>query len=104
MRLVSAGEMFISRALANRMLERRATNRAIDTNHPEIVLSERELEIFTLIGSGYSTKEIAVRLSLSPKTVDTHRDHVKREEQSAPGTTSGWSTGLWSEVVSAQRT
>lgn len=79
MRLVSEGDMFVSRALANRMLERRSTARAIDSNHPETILSERELEIFTLIGSGYSTKEIAVRLSLSPKTVDTHRDHVKKK-------------------------
>ena len=40
-------------------------------------LSDRELEIFEMIGHGKSTREIAASLNLSPKTVDTHRMHVK---------------------------
>ena len=40
-------------------------------------LTPREFEIFSLIGKGLSTAEIAKRLKLSPKTIDTHRDRVK---------------------------
>ena len=44
---------------------------------PEKVLSDRELEVFELLGHGKSTKEIATQLRLSPKTVETHRAHIK---------------------------
>jgi len=40
-------------------------------------LSNRELEVFSLIGKGYSTIEIASRLKLSTKTIDTHKEHIK---------------------------
>ena len=46
---------------------------------PEKVLSDRELEIFELLGNGKSTKEIATQLRLSPKTVETHRAHIKEK-------------------------
>jgi DNA-binding NarL/FixJ family response regulator len=40
-------------------------------------LSDRELQVFSLIGKGYGTIEIATRLNLSTKTVDTHKEHIK---------------------------
>lgn len=40
-------------------------------------LSNRQLEIFTMIGKGVGTADIAMRLNLSPKTVDTHKEHIK---------------------------
>ncbi|MCL2229472.1 MAG: response regulator transcription factor [Treponema sp.] len=40
-------------------------------------LSNRELEVFSLIGKGFSTIEIATRLNLSTKTIDTHKEHIK---------------------------
>jgi DNA-binding NarL/FixJ family response regulator len=42
-------------------------------------LSNRELEIFQLIGDGYATQEIARRLHLSSKTVASHREHIKEK-------------------------
>jgi DNA-binding NarL/FixJ family response regulator len=42
-------------------------------------LSNRELEIFQLIGDGYATQEIARRLHLSTKTVASHREHIKEK-------------------------
>jgi DNA-binding NarL/FixJ family response regulator len=44
---------------------------------PEGILSDRELEVFELLGNGKSTKAIATQLRLSPKTVETHRAHIK---------------------------
>jgi DNA-binding CsgD family transcriptional regulator len=40
-------------------------------------LSDRELEVFQWIGRGLSIPEIAERLKVSPKTVETHRAHIK---------------------------
>lgn len=77
--LVRRGEMFISRKLANRMLENRLSGVAVGTDEPTDILSERELQVFDLIGSGFSTKEIAAKLNVSPKTVDAHRDHIKHK-------------------------
>ena len=42
-------------------------------------LSDRELEIFELIGKGNEVRQIANSLHLSPKTVETHRAHIKDE-------------------------
>jgi len=40
-------------------------------------LSDRELQVFSLIGKGYGTIEIATKLGLSTKTIDTHKEHIK---------------------------
>lgn len=42
-------------------------------------LSDRELEVFSLIGEGLGTREIAERLGLSIKTVETYREHIKNK-------------------------
>lgn len=46
---------------------------------PESLLSNRELEVFMLIGKGYSTQRIAKELHLSTKTIDTHKEHIKKK-------------------------
>ena len=43
------------------------------------LLSDRELEVFRAIGQGLGTREIADRLCLSVKTIETHRAHIKRK-------------------------
>jgi len=45
------------------------------------LLSDRELEVFELLGRGHGSKEIAAELKLSVKTVDTHRTHIKEKLQ-----------------------
>jgi DNA-binding CsgD family transcriptional regulator len=46
---------------------------------PVSALTERELEVFRLIGEGISTREISQRLDLSMKTVDAHRRHMREK-------------------------
>lgn len=57
-----------------------ASDGAADESIPLISrLSDRELEIFELIGKGRTNSEIAHRLHVSIKTVDAHREHIKRK-------------------------
>jgi len=76
MRKVLAGETYLSRRMAARLEVRRSEG---GRGREELVatLSDRELEVFTLIGQGLGTREIADRLGLSVKTVETYREHIK---------------------------
>jgi DNA-binding NarL/FixJ family response regulator len=71
------GEIFLSARMKERMLHRFVNKKregmvfAIDT------LSDREMEVFQLIGNGYSTRQIAQKLGLSSKTIDSYREHLK---------------------------
>ena len=74
---VAAGKTFFSPVIAQSMIDdylRRLAGPA--TADPYDTLSEREREIFQLIAEGHSNKEIAVILSISPATVETHRAHI----------------------------
>jgi DNA-binding NarL/FixJ family response regulator len=78
-RSVASGGVHVSNALHRKLVDGNACATPTAANHPETALSQRELEVFTLIGNGYTTKEIARELSLSTKTIDTHRDHLKKK-------------------------
>ena len=45
---------------------------------PSDILTRRELQVFGLIGEGNSMREIALKLGISPKTVENHREHIKK--------------------------
>jgi DNA-binding NarL/FixJ family response regulator len=80
---VLSGQIYVSRDLALRAfqksLETPQQNRA-PANLPTIgSLSDREMHIFHLIGSGLGTKKIAYALNLSVKTIETHRENIKRK-------------------------
>ena len=47
------------------------------TGSPVDCLSDRELEVFRLIGKGHGTRQISERLHLSVKTIETYRAHIK---------------------------
>jgi len=72
---VLEGRIAVSKALGERMLEGVIGGRS-DAD-PVGRLSDRELEVFTLIGRGCGAAEIAGRLGLSVKTVNAYRDHIK---------------------------
>ena len=73
-REVLEGRIAVSEELRERMLEGMVGGRS-DTD-PVGRLSDRELEVFTLIGKGCGAAEIAARLGLSVKTVNAYRDHI----------------------------
>lgn len=79
LRKVLKGEVYLSDGLGNRMLHSLVNNRAPRAASPVEELSDRELEIFNLIGQGHGTRGIAQRLRLSIKTIESHRAHIKRK-------------------------
>lgn len=76
-RRVRKGQMYVSERVASQMLNRVVKGQDEWGDSPVAGLSDRELEVVTLIGSGLATREIAARLHVSVKTVETHRAHIK---------------------------
>jgi DNA-binding NarL/FixJ family response regulator len=77
---VVEGEVYLSEAMANQLLSLmvRRNGTAPDAD-PITTLSNRELGVFEMIGQGLATKEIAAQLDLSTKTIETHRENIKRK-------------------------
>ncbi len=78
-RQVLRGEVYVSQKMSARILDDLSARRPRGSNSPIERLTDREFEVFQLIGQGKGTREIAAELHLSPKTVDVHRSHVKEK-------------------------
>lgn len=77
-RTVLDGRIFVSDEINERLLQSMAEGgRERMMQSPLEVLSDRELEVFELIGKGLSTREVAERLHLSVKTVESYRSRIK---------------------------
>jgi DNA-binding NarL/FixJ family response regulator len=77
-RKVLAGDIYISPRMASRMLHRFVRG-GRDASSSIAQLSDRELEVYHLIGQGYGTREIAGVLELSIKTVESYRANIKEK-------------------------
>jgi DNA-binding NarL/FixJ family response regulator len=78
-RQVLRGEVYVSPRMSARILDNLSSRRPRGSSSPIEKLTDREFEIFQLIGHGNSTRGIAEQLHLSPKTVDVHRSHIKEK-------------------------
>ncbi|MFB6232588.1 MAG: response regulator [Salinibacter sp.] len=79
-RKILNGRIFVSEEINERLLQSMAEGgRERITQSPLEVLSDRELEVFELTGKGASTREIADRLHLSVKTVESYRARIKKK-------------------------
>ena len=78
-RQVLRGEVYVSPRMSARILESLSGTRPRGSSSPIERLSDREFEVFQLIGQGNGTREIAARLHISPKTVDVHRANIKEK-------------------------
>ena len=76
-RRILSGDIYLSDRMANKLLHQYISGSTAETNSKLSTLSDRELEVFRLIGEGRSTREIAERLHLSIKTVETYQAHIK---------------------------
>ena len=80
-RLVLSGQSYVSQQMSARLLDAVTGRRPRGSTSPIEKLSDREFEVFRLLGSGKSTKEVARALNLSQKTVDVHRGRIKEKLQ-----------------------
>ena len=78
-RRVLAGEIYVSEKLASSLLHKVAGGSAPGGGSPTDVLTDRELEVFQLLGEGLGVREVAERLFVSVKTVEAHREHIKQK-------------------------
>ena len=76
-RQVLAGKVFVSEKMSARILENFSGIQTENSSSPVQKLSDREFEVFQLIGHGVGTRDIAGRLHLSVKTVEVHRANIK---------------------------
>jgi DNA-binding NarL/FixJ family response regulator len=78
MRRVLGGGLWLSENMSSALLGR-LTHHRPPHGMPLSTLSDREMEVFQMIGRGMSVKEIAQQLFLSSKTVEVHREHIKEK-------------------------
>lgn len=80
---VLKGEIFVSEKIKTRLLQRLLRGEPGTSQDEEysivVDLTDRELEVFQLIGKGLSTRKIASKLNLSIKTIETHRQNIKQK-------------------------
>jgi len=78
-RAVLAGEIHVSRKITVSLMQKALAAPEICVGDVPAHLSNRELQVFELIGAGIATREIATRLGLSVKTIETHRENIKHK-------------------------
>jgi DNA-binding NarL/FixJ family response regulator len=75
LRTVLRGERYLSAAMAQRLIAQAIGSRVAHGGTE--TMTDRELQIFQLIGRGKSTREIAQELNVSVHTIDSHREHIR---------------------------
>ena len=78
-RRILQGQVYVSDRMASRMLLQLVSKQVPDESAAIARLSDRELEVFRLIGAGRGTREIAQTLNLSVKTVESYQAHIKEK-------------------------
>jgi DNA-binding NarL/FixJ family response regulator len=78
-RTVLDGKLYLSQTMTERMVHLAVGSKSNGARSALERLTNREIEIFEMIGRGLTSRQIARHLELSPKTVETHREHIKEK-------------------------
>jgi DNA-binding NarL/FixJ family response regulator len=78
-RRILQGEVYLSDRLTNTMLQQYVRGASTAKSSPLVNLTDRELEVFRLIGEGHGTRQIADELHLSVKTIESYQAHIKEK-------------------------
>ncbi len=97
-RRVLAGGVHISEAMGREFTRKFMAGGTLEKTAGLERLSDREFEVFQLIGCGKSTREIAKLLSLSVKTIESHREHIKQKLELSSGTDLARCATVWIET------
>lgn len=76
-RAIMKGELYLTGGISGRIIDKLLHSSGDSTQTPVDILTDREFEIFQLLGNGFGTGEIARRLNLSVNTVESHRKKIK---------------------------
>jgi DNA-binding NarL/FixJ family response regulator len=98
-RRVLSGQIYVSETVSTRLLDSLSGKHSARTVSPVEQLTDRELEVFTLIGQAKETKEIARRLNMSGKTAEAHRAAIKRKLKLKTGPELTRHAVLWVEAT-----
>ena len=80
LRAVLDGGLYLSERMTTRMLAQSVRRqKSVEPSSPVERLSDRELEIFEMIGRGLTSRQIADELDVSQRTIDTHRENIKQK-------------------------
>ncbi|GAC1506992.1 MAG: response regulator transcription factor [Terriglobales bacterium] len=79
LRRILSGEIYVSERIANSMLQHYVRGSKLSEHSSVAELTNRELEVFRLIGEGHGTRQIADELHLSVKTVESYQAHIKEK-------------------------
>lgn len=77
-RRILGGELYLSPEVTRHFLDSLSSNKT-GSSFPLKRLSDREMEVFELIGQGKSNQDIGRQLNISPRTVDVHRNHIREK-------------------------
>jgi DNA-binding NarL/FixJ family response regulator len=86
LRRVLDGDIYVSEDVGFSMIRKSASRGTFLSSNPIDRLTDRELQILHLVGRGMSTRETARLLNLSIKTVESHRQRIKRKLNLTTGT------------------
>jgi DNA-binding NarL/FixJ family response regulator len=78
-RRILQGDVYLSDRLTTTMLQQYVRGGAHTKSSPLLNLTDRELEVFRLIGEGHGTRQIADELHLSVKTIESYQAHIKEK-------------------------
>lgn len=78
-RRILQGDVYVSDRLTNTMLQQFVHGTSPGKSSPLLNLTDRELEVFRLIGGGHGTRQIADELHLSVKTIESYQAHIKEK-------------------------
>jgi|HubBroStandDraft_1064217.scaffolds.fasta_scaffold154587_2 DNA-binding NarL/FixJ family response regulator len=79
LRRILTGQLYVSAPIAAQAAEKFLRTRSVSSSSPLDSLTDREIEVFRLIGQGMENRRIAEELHLSLKTVQTHCAHIKEK-------------------------
>jgi len=95
-RRVLEGKVYLSEVMVQTMLHRTVGGAREEVMSSSLdALADRELEVFRLIGQGAKTAEIAERLHLSIKTIETYRDRIREKLDLSDGTALAHYATMW---------
>lgn len=102
-RVVLTGGVFVGKAVTNHLLQTlNPLRNHLQPSFPLERLTDREMQVFELIGQAKSNHEIASRLHISPRTLDAHRTHIRVKLGLADGSELSRYAIHWNEVGAIQ--